>query len=212
MLETLTRIKICGITNIEDARAAIDYGADALGFIWVPGTPRYVGSFPDAAELPDRLPPFLSLVAVCNTPNDIPTDALHRFDTIQYYAPCPTLIFGKRYVRAVRIRDEESLNETAVAIVVQRPAALHLDTYHKDLLGGSGEVFDWSLAVEAKARFDLPIILAGGLNPENVAEAVVTVRPYAVDVSSGVEAEPGRKDHAKLKAFIHAVRNADRTL
>ena len=87
-----------------------------------------------------------------------------------------------------------------------------LDTYHQDKLGGSGETFNWDLAVEAKARFGKPIILAGGMTADNVGEAVARVRPFAVDVSSGVEAAPGRKDHAKLKAFIRAVRDADRFL
>ena len=84
-----------------------------------------------------------------------------------------------------------------------------MDAYHKDKLGGSGETFNWDLAIEAKRRFDVPIILAGGLTPDNVEEAIAKVQPYAVDVSSGVEAEPGRKDHAKLKAFLQAVRRAD---
>ena len=208
--ETVTRIKICGITNSEDALAAIEYGADALGFIWVPGTPRYVGGFPGGAEVPDGLPPFVSRVAVCTTPDTLPEEAIARFDTIQVYAPCPLPIPGKRSVRAFRIRDEQSLTEITAALEIQRPHALLLDTYHGDKLGGSGQTFDWSLALEAKRRFGLPIILAGGLTPDNVAQAVATVRPYAVDVASGVEAKPGRKDHAKLKAFIQAVRAVDR--
>ena len=109
-------------------------------------------------------------------------------------------------------RTKAVFDEIAACLKVFSPHAILLDTYHKDKLGGSGETFNWELAMEAKERFGLPLILAGGLTPENVGEAVRTVRPYAVDVSSGVEAEPGRKDHAKVKAFIQAVREADRGL
>jgi phosphoribosylanthranilate isomerase len=213
MPETRTRIKICGITNIEDARAAIDYGADALGFIFVPDTPRYIG---DCADLLDELhliPPFVNRVAVCLTPEHLPEQEMPDFDTIQFYSTrwdCRR--YGaRRWVQAFRIREESSLDEIAAALKTAIPDALLLDTYHKDRLGGSGKTFNWELAKEAKARFGLPIILAGGLTPDNVGDAIAAVRPYAVDVSSGVEAEPGRKDHAKLKAFLRAVRQADST-
>jgi phosphoribosylanthranilate isomerase len=209
----MTRVKICGITNVEDARAAVDYGADALGFIFVPDTPRYIG---DRADFPDALhliPPFVNRVAVCLTPEHLPEQAIVDFDTIQFYATrwdC-RLYVARRWVQAFRIRDESGLDEIAAALKKAIPEALLLDTYHKDKLGGSGETFNWELAKEAKARFRLPILLAGGLTPENVGDAIAAVRPYAVDVSSGVEAEPGRKDHAKLKAFLRAVRRADLT-
>ncbi|HZO86739.1 MAG TPA: phosphoribosylanthranilate isomerase [Chthonomonadaceae bacterium] len=210
MSETRTRIKICGITNLEDARAAVDYGADALGFIFVPQTPRYIGDNPEARKIPALLPPFVARVAVCaDAAQDVSGP---DFDTLQYYAhSAPALPrSGKRLVRAFRIQDAASLDEIAAALAQEQPHALLLDAYHKDKLGGSGETFNWELAKEAKARFGLPVLLAGGLTPENVAEAVAAVRPYAVDVSSGVEAAPGRKDHAKLRAFIRAVRQADK--
>jgi phosphoribosylanthranilate isomerase len=145
------------------------------------------------------------------------------FDALQFYdaklEQNRAWLSGEfRLVYACRIKDMTSLDAlTEVVSFLHAPdplrySPLHailLDTYHKDKLGGSGETFNWELAVEAKRRFDIPIILAGGLTPENVEEAISTVRPYAVDVSSGVEAEPGRKDHTKLKAFFEAVRRAD---
>jgi phosphoribosylanthranilate isomerase len=211
-MSNVTRIKICGITNIEDARAAIDYGADALGFILVPETPRYVGA-PEhrLSHLLSELPPFVSRVAVCAQLEPLADAWKDHIDTVQFYAvgeDTPALS-GKRLVQAFRIQNEASLEEITAALKRLRPHALLLDAYHQDKLGGAGVTFNWELAKEAKARFGLPIVLAGGLTPDNVAEAVSTVRPYAVDVSSGVEAKPRHKDNAKLHAFIRAVRQAD---
>ncbi len=206
-----TRIKICGITNLEDAQAAVEYGADALGFILVPDTPRYI-STPVYQPIIWGLPPFVDAVAVvkqCEEQELFPD--IQDFDVVQFYeGDCSTTVTGVVLcVRAFRVKDEHSLIEIAKGIEYTRPNAILLDTYHKEKLGGAGETFNWQIAVEAKRRFELPIILAGGLTPENVVEAVRTVRPYAVDVSSGVEASPGRKDHVKIKAFIEAVRQAD---
>lgn len=192
----------------------MDYGADALGFILVPGSPRFVGTMADLCSLVRTPPPFVNRVAVvqssealCLLPLDVTPDL---FDTYQFYEVEDWRPDGTRILQAFRIRDESSLDE----IEASEPDAdaLLLDTYHKDKLGGSGETFNWELAVEVKQRFQKPIILAGGLTPENVGEAIATVRPFAVDVSSGVEAEPGRKDHTKLRAFIRAVQEADRRL
>jgi phosphoribosylanthranilate isomerase len=210
----MTRIKICGITNIDDARAAIDYGAHALGFVFVPNTPRYVGECAHFLEELRHLPPYIARVAVCTNAEAVPIAWLHEVDTIQFYArewdgrKYP----GKRWIQAFRIRDESSLEEMTTAMENAQPHALLLDAYHPGKLGGSGETFQWELACEAKARLAVPILLAGGLTPENVAEAIAIVRPYAVDVSSGVEAEPGHKDHAKLRAFIRAVQETDARL
>jgi len=214
-VETRTRIKICGITNLEDARAAVDYGADALGFILVPESPRYIGHR-DATHIADQLPPYVSRTAVL-------VNASHRFkplllgltfDTIQFYEIGSSLGLHTdlRRVHAFRIKDESSLDMIGPLLKISCPNALLLDAYHPDKLGGSGETFNWELAREAKERFQKPIILAGGLTPENVGDAIATVRPYAVDVSSGVEATPGRKDHAKLRAFLRAVRKADEAI
>ena len=206
-----TRVKICGITNLEDAQAATAYGADALGFILVPQSQRYVEKYPNTASIPTALPPFVSKVVVCETPYMISNAWENRADTMQFYAHgyVTGLNLQKKNMQAFRIKDATSLEEIATAPALPHLDAILLDTYHKDTLGGSGETFNWQIAVEAKRRFNLPIILAGGLTPENVGEAVRTVRPYAVDVSSGVEISPGRKDHAKIKAFIEAVRQAD---
>jgi phosphoribosylanthranilate isomerase len=215
MSETRTRIKICGITNQEDARAAIEYGADALGFILVSESPRYIGDKTTLQTLLADLPPFVSTVGVCRTPAQVGNEFNHAFDTVQFYERDGYNSqdgAGRHLIHAFRIRDAASLEAIAGELETFRLDAILLDTYHKDKLGGSGETFNWELAVEAKRRFDRPIILAGGLTPDNVEEAIRTVRPYAVDVSSGVEAEPGRKDHAKLKAFFQAVRRADASL
>jgi phosphoribosylanthranilate isomerase len=212
--DTVTRIKICGIINLEDALAAVKYGANALGFNFVPATPRYVGD--GVAQIPSRLPPFISAVAVCADLSAAPIPIRYGldFDTVQYYtdASGSASTYGaRRLVRACRIQDERSLEEISSTIAGFRPHALLLDAYHPDKLGGAGKTFNWDLAVEVKERFALPIILAGGLTQDNVGDAIRAVRPYAVDVSSGVEVEPGRKDHERLRAFMQAVRDADRT-
>lgn len=216
-----TRIKICGITNLEDAQAAVEYGADALGFIFVPNTPRYVGKigkfiFAGKGSIPGQISPFVTCVAVRT--DSIGIDVFQNSDikAVQFYEHTweDKKTFRRaagnlHLIQAFRVKDESSLDEIANCLETFSPHAIVLDTYHKDKLGGSGETFNWELAVEAKQRFGLPIILAGGLTAENVGEAVRTVRPYAVDVSSGVEAAPGRKNHAKMKAFVQAVRKAD---
>jgi phosphoribosylanthranilate isomerase len=208
----MTRIKICGITNMEDARAAIDYGADALGFIFVRESPRYVGENPHTLRILELIPPFVSKVAVCVSPGQL-IGAHHEeyFDTVQFYTHDGhnRILMEKCLLQAVRIKDATSLDTIEDSIHIYQPHALVLDTFVREKLGGSGQTFNWDLAVEAKRRFRLPIILAGGLNPENVTAALQTVQPYAVDVSSGVEAAPGYKDHAKLRAFIQAVRQFD---
>lgn len=211
----MTRIKICGITNLEDARAAVDYGADALGFIFVPESPRYVGAGKETAWLPRELDaPFVSRVYVCRKLSDANLEWAEAFDTVQYYEddlPRKAVAAGgRRLLQAFRMRDMRTLEEIAAS--QSRAPAYVLDSYDPDRLGGSGTAFNWMLAAEARARFGKPIVLAGGLDPDNVADAIAQVRPFAVDVSSGVEAEPGRKDHALLRAFIRAVRRADRAL
>lgn len=208
-MSNVTRIKICGIKHEADAQVAIDCGADALGFNFVPDTPRYIGDRPDLIPLLTSLPPFVTRVGVCVHPDHIPPEWRDYLDLLQVYEYTEQVreTAGKDLLPAFRIRDEAGLDTIATVLEVQRPRGLLLDAYHEHALGGTGVVFDWSLAVAAKTRFGLPIILAGGLKPENVASAIAAVRPYAVDVSSGVEAEPGRKDHIKLKAFCEAVRS-----
>ncbi len=206
----MTRIKICGITNLEDALFAVQCGADALGFIGVPESPRYVGRFDGWDEIPSLVPPPVTCICVCRTV----TDALQGFETLQTYSlPNSARPPRKRLILTARISGPSSLEDLAVAIKqpgVQPPAALLLDAYSPGALGGTGERFDWALAKQAQQRFGLPVILAGGLTPENVAEAIIKIQPWMVDVASGVEAEPGRKDPAKVNAFCEAVRNASR--
>ncbi|MBI2844246.1 MAG: phosphoribosylanthranilate isomerase [Armatimonadetes bacterium] len=206
-----TRVKVCGITNLEDAIAACELGVDAVGFVFAESA-RQV-TLEEAAEIADQLPPFVKTVGVFTAENPrvsaiadwVPLDLiqLHGDQTEQF----AEWIGGARVVRAVRIRDESSLKwlkkwEHSVAYV--------LDTWVAKQPGGTGKTFDWSLAVRAK-EFGKPVILAGGLSPENVVEAIRTVRPYGVDVSSGVESFRGKKDHKKMKEFIANVRAADET-
>jgi phosphoribosylanthranilate isomerase len=196
------RVKICGITNIGDALLAAEAGADALGVIVVPGTPRYVAA-ETVTAIRAALPPFLPIVVVAKTAEQAqgyPGDAFQLFDG--------PLVPGARCLRVVRIRDAASLVEVESA-AAEPVSAVLLDAYHEKVLGGAGVAFDWNLAVAAKAHLQgKPLILAGGLNPENVAAAVRQVQPYAVDVSSGVEASPGKKDPQKLRDFIAAAKSA----
>jgi len=203
----MTFIKICGITNAVDALEAAAAGADVLGFIGVPGGPRYLT--PSAfAEISASLPIFVKRVVVVQTPEDA-ADYLSEF--VQHYENDLEEIGVRRgaawRIKAFRMRDESTLAE--IAAYPDPVGAIQLDTYHRSMLGGSGETFDWTLAARAKKLTDKPLILAGGLTPENVKAALQAVRPYAVDVSSGVEESPGLKDHAKIKAFVRAVREFD---
>lgn len=197
----MTRIKICGITNKDDLRAAVDYGADALGFIAVPGGPRYLHR-EYFFDLTQDAPLFVPRVVVVDKAEDAEE---YCAEYIQHYSDTAPDSLGNApgRIRAFRVRDEASLQE--LADYMHPVGAVLLDTYDKNKLGGSGETFNWELAVKAKRLTTRPLILAGGLTPDNVQDALETVRPYAVDVSSGVEASPGIKDHAKLRAFIRAV-------
>jgi phosphoribosylanthranilate isomerase len=172
-----------------------------------------VGDREGLAGLIAGLPPFVGRVGVCLEPSQIPATVAGLLTDVQFYSDewrsdAPE---DRRLVRAVRVRDAESLDEIDLALRTSGRAVsgIHLDTYHKEKLGGTGETFNWDIAASARSRFSLPLILAGGLTPENVREAIARVRPFAVDVSGGVEAEPGRKDHARLREFIQAVRRAD---
>jgi phosphoribosylanthranilate isomerase len=199
------RVKICGITNLEDARVAIDSGADALGFIFFSGSPRHI-SPESAAEIISNLPPFIAKVGVFV---DAPVDGIldiagaTGIDTVQLHgsespAECAEIAASRlTVVKAFRVKEATSLEP----IANYRASAFLLDSYVAGQLGGTGAKFNWDLALKAK-QFNTPIILAGGLDPENVTDAVSKVFPYAVDVSSGVEASPGKKDHQKVRRFI----------
>ena len=202
------KVKICGITSLSDGLAAAEAGADALGFMFWDWSPRRV-SLEAAAGIIRTLPPFIVKVGVfVNAPTDLVYRAIGEcgLSLLQFHGdetPDYCLQFGLMSMKAFRIRDEESLR----GLPAYRTDAWLLDAFSEDKPGGTGERFNWDLAVQAR-ELGRPIFLAGGLTPENVGEAVRKVRPYAVDVSSGVEAAPGKKDHGKVQAFIQAVRAA----
>jgi phosphoribosylanthranilate isomerase len=204
----VTRIKICGITGAEDAAVAVEAGADALGFIFVPGTPRQVD--PDrAAAIIATLPPLVAAVGVfVDQPLEevLATVRACRLGAVQLHGAEPAAYAERlavQVIKAVRVRGAESLE----ALAGYPAQAFLLDTFVEGQPGGTGVSFPWALALAAKRHGR--IILSGGLRPETVAEAVRAVRPYGVDVSSGVERRPGQKDPGKVREFIAAVRHAD---
>lgn len=200
------KVKICGITNLSDAMAAVEAGADMLGFVFWPQSPRCV-SVEAAAEVIRHLPASVVKVGVfVNAPAELVLDAIGRclLNLLQFHgdeSPGYCMQFGLMAMKAFRIRDAASLQRLAE----YRTDAWLLDAYNPDKPGGTGETFNWDLAAEA-GKLGRPIFLAGGLTVENVAEAIRRADPYAVDVSSGVEMAPGRKDHAKVSAFIKAAK------
>src|SRR5476651_1405306 len=206
-----TQVKICGVTNVADALAAAEAGADMIGLNFYDQSPRHL-TLAQAAEIHRALPPFVLRVGVFVNPQEtLVTRALGEcnLSLLQFHGDESSefcMQFGLMSMKALRVRDAESLNQLAN----YQTNAFLLDAHSKSGLGGTGEKFNWDLAVEAQ-KFGKPIFLAGGLTPENVGEAVEKVRPFAVDVSSGVESAPGKKDAAKLKVFIQAVRKADQT-
>ena len=205
-VEMAVKVKICGITNLPDGMAAVEAGADALGFVFYDQSPRRI-SVEAAAALIAQLPPFVMKVGVfVNAPEDLVVRAIREcgLNLLQFHGDEPPeycLQFGLMSMKAFRIRDAASLQ----ALSGYHTDAWLLDAYAPDKPGGTGETFNWDLAFEAQS-LGRPIFLAGGLTPENVGEAVRRARLYGVDVSSGVEAGPGRKDHAKVKAFIQAAK------
>jgi phosphoribosylanthranilate isomerase len=205
-LKQMVRIKICGITNLEDALLAAELGANALGFIFYAKSPRSVA--PEAArEIIRQLPPLVLSVGVfvneeAATVRDLAAAVgldwvqLHGTETPEY---CCSL--GHRVLKGFRMQAEESLQDLqAYQGAVQ---AFLLDTYKQGQTGGTGETFDWELARKAKEYG--AIVLAGGLTAANVARAIEVAQPQAVDVASGVEAAPGKKDPEKLRAFFEAI-------
>ncbi len=200
------RIKICGMTNTEDAVAAAELGADAVGFVFAP-SPRQV-SAEKAREIIMALPPLIQTVGVFVDEDPEKVTSIAAFchlDLLQFHgkeSPAYCRRFGQRVIKAVRVQNQNGLEGCSQYSGVV--AALLLDTYVSGRPGGTGLTFDWNLALEAKTYGR--IILAGGLNPDNVAAAISAVKPYAVDASSGLEQKPGVKDHEKMARFIQAVR------
>jgi len=204
-----TRVKICGITSVSDGLAAARHGADAIGLIFYPPSPRLV-TLERAREIAASLPAFVARVAVFVNPAAADVDAVIRAcrpDLLQFHgeeAADFCFSFGVPYLRALRVRPGVDLLESLSPF--GDAAGWLLDAYRQELYGGTGEAFDWELIPRELAR---PLILSGGLDVENVGAAIRRVRPWAVDISSGVEAAKGVKDERRIAAFMEAVRSAD---
>jgi phosphoribosylanthranilate isomerase len=205
ILFNMTKIKICGFTNADTAKEAVLAGIDAIGLVFYEKSPRNV-DINSAREIVASLPPFVNRVGLFVNANpsfidevlcEVPLDTLQFhgdegvIDCTQYQMP---------FIKSVRVSLDT--NVTQIADDFSQASGLLLDSYNSHKYGGTGEVFDWSLAC---VDIELPVILAGGLNSDNVAEAIKQVRPYAVDASSGVESEPGVKDVDKIRAFIRQI-------
>ncbi|WP_371254546.1 phosphoribosylanthranilate isomerase [Ectopseudomonas oleovorans] len=205
---TVVRSKICGITRIEDALAAVEAGADAIGLVFYGKSPRAV-SIEQAAAILQALPPFVTSVGLfVDMPHDELQQLLQRLplDLLQFHgdeSPADCEGHGRPYIKALRVRPGEDVSAAMAPYAGAR--GILLDTFVEGVPGGTGASFDWSLVPENAAK---PIILAGGLDAGNVATAIRQVRPYAVDVSGGVEAGKGIKDAGKIRAFVRAVRDA----
>jgi phosphoribosylanthranilate isomerase len=206
-----TRVKICGITNVADAQAAAEAGADMIGLMFYDKSPRHI-TLATAVEISRALSPFVLRVGVFVNPAEAQvTRAISEcnLSLLQFHGDETSEFctqFGLMSLKALRVRDAESLKQ----LEKFQTDAFLLDAHSQGGLGGTGEKFNWELAVEVQ-KFGKPIFLAGGLTPENVGDAVKKVRPFAVDVSSGVESAPGKKDVGKMRAFIEAVRRAEET-
>jgi phosphoribosylanthranilate isomerase len=206
---TRTRIKICGITRRQDLRAVANAGGDAIGLVFYEKSPRHV-SVSQAAELARAAPPFLTVVGLFVNPSaEFVREALERvpLDELQFHGeetPEFCRQFGRPYLKAIRVKTGVDLLQCASRYGGAQ--GLLLDAYVEGMQGGTGESFDWALIPH---DLPLPVILSGGLHAGNVAAAIRQVRPYAVDVSSGVEAAKGIKDAAKVAAFITEVKSID---
>lgn len=204
----MVKVKICGITNSEDADFAIQSGADALGFVFYKQSPRSVDK-ETAKRIMSSLPPFITTVGVFvnEDPENIQEITSHAgFDVIQLHGSEPPehCTLHKKVIKAIRVKE---LADLSLLDRYSSASAFLLDTYSAESYGGSGRTFNWEIAVEAKKYGN--IILAGGLNPDNITKAIQFVKPYAVDVSSGIErTEKGKKDHNKLRLFIERAREA----
>ena len=202
------RSKICGITRIEDALAAVEAGADAIGFVFYAKSPRAV-DVRQARAIIAELPPFVTTVGLFVNASRCELNEILEvvpLDLLQFHgdeAPEDCEGYHRPWIKALRVRPGDDLEAACQRYAGAR--GILLDTYVAGVPGGTGEAFDWSLV---PARLSKPIILAGGLSAANVGEAIAQVRPYAVDVSGGVEQAKGIKDAAKIKAFMQAVRQA----
>lgn len=199
------RVKICGITRVEDALSAVEQGADAIGLVFYDQSPRNV-SIKQAVEIANHIPAFVSVVGLFVNAepsfiNEVISNA--KIDLLQFHGdetPEECASYSLPFIKAIRVKSNTNLVQYAKEYSAAK--ALLLDAYTEGVAGGTGRVFDWSLIPKQLAK---PIILAGGLKADNVAEAIQQVMPYAVDVSGGVEISKGVKDAAKIAAFMRQV-------
>jgi len=204
----MVKVKICGITSYEDARAAVEAGADALGFVFFDKSPRYINPV-KAAGIISRLPPFIQTVGLFVNEDTAQVNWTADYcglDVVQLHGdetPEDCLEVKRRVIKAFRVQKIISIAPLEKYQDYQVAGYL-LDAWSPDAYGGTGRTFNWELAHAAKQYG--PVILAGGLTPDNVAEAIRVVNPYGVDVSSGVEAAPGKKDAEIMRAFIRAAK------
>ncbi|MDD5277377.1 MAG: phosphoribosylanthranilate isomerase [Methylovulum sp.] len=200
-----TRVKICGFTRVDEAMVAARLGADAIGLVFYPPSPRHI-EIGQAIKIVNALPAFTSVVALFVDEQEAQIRQVLEqvsIDCLQFHgneSPAACRLYGKRYIKAIRMR--EDINLPSITQDYYDAAGLLLDAYQPDTQGGTGHCFDWELIPK---RCALPIILAGGLDATNAQHAIQAVRPYALDVSSGVEVEKGVKDPAKIAAFLKAV-------
>ena len=204
----MVKVKICGITNLEDALAAAEAGADALGFVFYPDSPRFIDPG-NARAIIAKLPVFITSVGVFVDESE---DLIRRIireggiQILQFHgseSPVLCTRFREKVIKAIRIKDEESISEMQMYDV----DTFLLDTYLDCAKGGTGKTFNWKYAEMAKKNGR--IILSGGLNPSNIGNAVRKLKPYGVDVSSGVEISPGKKDHVKIREFVREAKKYD---
>ena len=199
------RVKICGITRVEDAMCAVKQGADAIGLVFYEPSPRNV-SIDQAFEIANSVPAFVSVVGLfVNAEPSFIHEVISKvkIDLLQFHGdetPEQCASYNLPFMKAIRVKSDTNLVQCAKDFSAAK--ALLLDAYHENAVGGTGQVFDWNLIPKQLTK---PIILAGGLNPENIRQAIERVSPYAVDVSGGVEASKGIKDAAKIAAFMHQV-------
>jgi phosphoribosylanthranilate isomerase len=203
--DTQVKVKICGMTNLKDVKVAVDGGVDAVGFIFYKKSPRSV-TMQVVREIVLELPPFVDSVGVFvnETAEQINKIADHcKLDRVQLHgdeSPAFCKKIRRRVIKVIRVKDIQSLKKLSDYPV----SSFLLDTFSEDQYGGTGKVFDWNLAYSAKKYG--PIILAGGLTPINVRQGIQRIQPYGVDVCSGVESQPGIKDHKKMQAFLKNVK------
>ncbi len=200
-----TRVKICGITRLEDGAAACAAGADAIGLNFYPASPRAV-DMEQAVAIRRALPPFVTVVGLfvnASTATVVEMAERVHLDLLQFHGeetPSQCEAAGLPYMKAIRVSDDTDVREASRRFASAK--ALILDTHDDKLWGGSGQTFDWDLV---PADIELPVVVAGGLTPANVSDAILRLHPYGVDVSGGVEQAPGIKDAAKITSFIEEV-------